>query len=57
MVNKGFTLIELLCAIAILSILSLITIPLINGSLNHARDNLRSIQRQQLIKALKKLLC
>ncbi len=51
--NKGFTLIELLGVIVILTILSLITIPIIDRSLNQGKENLSTAQHQQLIKGLK----
>lgn len=53
MKKSGFTLIELLGVIVILSILSLITIPIIDRSLNQGKENLSDIQKGQLIKALK----
>lgn len=53
MKKNGFTLIEMLGVIVILSILSLITIPVIDRSLNQGRENLSDIQERQLIKALK----
>lgn len=53
MERNGFTLIEMLGVIVILSILSLITIPVIDKSLNQGRENLSKIQEGQLIKALK----
>lgn len=53
MKKNGFTLIELLGVIVILSVLSLITIPVIDSSLNKGKDNLSKIQEKQLIKALK----
>lgn len=53
MERNGFTLIEMLGVIVILSILSLITIPVIDRSLNQGRENLSKIQEGQLIKALK----
>ena len=53
MKKNGFTLIELLGVIVILSILSLIAIPVIDSSLNKGKDNLYKIQEEQLIKALK----
>ncbi|MBR3363150.1 MAG: type II secretion system protein [Bacilli bacterium] len=51
--KKGFTLIEMLGVIVILSILSLITVPVIEGSLRQGREKLSDIQKGQLIKALK----
>lgn len=53
MKNKGFTLIELLGVIVILSILSIITIPIIDNSLNKGKENMSETQKQQLIKGLK----
>lgn len=52
MKENGFTLIELMGVIVILSILSLITIPLIDRSLNKGKNRLSEIQKEQLIKAL-----
>ena len=51
--KNGFTLIELLGVIVILSVLSLITVPIIDRSLNQGKKNLSDIQKGQLIKALK----
>ena len=51
--KSGFTLVELLGVIVILSVLSLIAIPVIDRSLNQGKDNLSSVQEKQLIKALK----
>ena len=51
--NNGFTLVEMLGVIVILSILSLITIPVIDRSLNQGKESLSDIQKGQLIKALK----
>lgn len=51
--KKAFTLIELLGVIVILTILALITIPIIDSSLNKGKENLDAAQKQQLIKALK----
>ena len=42
--KSGFTLIEMLGVIIILSILSLITVPVIGGLLNQGRENLSKIQ-------------
>lgn len=53
MKNNGFTLIELLGVIVILTILSLITIPIIDVSLNRGKEGLSDTQRNQIIKALK----
>ena len=53
MKNKGFTLIELLGVIVILSILAVITIPIIDSSLNKGKENMSKTQKQQLIKGLK----
>lgn len=51
--TRGFTLIELLGVIVILSIISLITIPIIDRSLNKGKENLSTSQKEQLIKSLK----
>ena len=51
--KRGFTLIELLGVLVILSVLSLITVPIIDRSLNTGRDNLSKTQEEQLKKALK----
>ena len=51
--KNGFTLIELLGVIVILSVLSLITVPIIDRSLNQGKKNLSDVQKGQLIKALK----
>lgn len=51
--KKGFTLIELLGVITILSVLALITIPIIDRSVNQGKDNLYDVQNGQLVKALK----
>lgn len=50
--KKGFTLIEMMGVIIILSILSLITVPVIENSLRQGREKLSDIQKGQLIKAL-----
>ena len=52
MKRKGFTLIELLGVIVILSVLSLIAVPIIDRSLNQGKESLSKIQKGQLIKAL-----
>lgn len=51
--KKGFTLIELLGVIALIGILSLITIPVIDRSINQGKNNLYDIQEKQLFKSLK----
>lgn len=51
--KKGFTLIELLGVIALLGILSLVTVPIIDRTLNQGKSNLYDIQNGQLVKALK----
>lgn len=51
--KKGFTLIELLGVIALVGILSLVTVPIIDRTINQGRNNLYNIQKEQLIKALK----
>ncbi|MBR2708032.1 MAG: type II secretion system protein [Bacilli bacterium] len=53
MERNGFTLIEMLGVIVILSVLSLIAVPVIDRSLNQGRENLSKIQERQLIKSLK----
>ena len=53
MEKNGFTLIEMLGVIVILSVLSLITVPIIDRSLNQGKENLSDIQEVQLKKALK----
>ena len=53
MKKNGFTLIEMLGVIVILSVLSLITVPIIDRSLNQGKENLSDIQEGQLKKALK----
>ena len=53
MKKNGFTLIELLGVIVILSVLSLIAVPVIDRSLNQGKENLSDIQEGQLKKALK----
>ena len=51
--KRGFTLIELLGVIVIISVLALITIPIIDSSLNKGKQNLSDIQKEQLIKSLR----
>lgn len=51
--KKGFTLIEVLGTITILTIISLITIPIIDTTLNKGKQKLTETQETQLIKALK----
>lgn len=53
MKKNGFTLIEVLGAITILTIISLITIPVIDNTINKGKAKLTETQEQQLIKALK----
>lgn len=48
--KKGFTLIELLGVIALLGLLAAISIPIIDSSLNKARDGLSKTQEKQIIK-------
>ena len=52
MKKNGFTLIELLGVIVIISVLSLIAVPIIDRSLNQGKEGLSEIQRGQLTKAL-----
>ncbi len=56
MKNKGFTLAELLGVIALLGIISLITVPAIDRSLNKGKTELYETQIQQLKKGLKDYL-
>lgn len=49
--KKGFTLAELLGVIAILGIIALITIPVIDRSLNQGREKLSKAQETQIKKA------
>lgn len=51
--KNGFTLVEVIGVIVILSILSLIAIPVIDRSLNKGKENLSKIQREQIIKSLR----
>lgn len=51
--KNGFTLIELLGVIVIISVLALITVPIIDSSLNKGKDNISKVQEKQLIKALR----
>ena len=51
--QKGFTLIEVLGVIVVLSVISLITVPIIDKTLNNGKKNLDEVQKKQLIKALK----
>ena len=51
--KRGFTLAELLGVIAILGIIAMITVPVIDKSLNQGKSNLSETQEQQLIKGLK----
>ena len=53
MKKNGFTLIELLGVIVILAVIALITIPIIDRSLNKGKQNLDKAQKEQIIKALK----
>lgn len=53
MKRRGFTLIELLGVIVVLSVIALISIPIIDRSLNKGKKNLEKTQREQIIKALK----
>ena len=53
MKRNGFTLIEVLGAITVLTIISLITIPVIDTTINKGKAKLTETQEQQLIKALK----
>ena len=48
--KKGFTLIELLGVIALLGLLAAISIPIIDSSLNKAREGLDETQKKQIIK-------
>lgn len=51
--KKGFTLAELLGVIAILGIISLITVPLVNGSIEKSNEKLYQTQIKQIIKGAK----
>lgn len=53
--HRGFTLIELLGVIALLGILALITVPLIDNSLNKSKTKLTASQEKQIIKGAKEL--
>lgn len=53
MKNRGFTLAELLGVIAILSILALITIPVIDNSLKTSKEELYKTQEKQIIQGAK----
>lgn len=53
MMNKGFTLIEMLGIIILLAVIALITVPVINSSLNKSRENLKVTQEKQFVKAAK----
>ena len=48
--KTGFTLIELLGVIALLGILAAISVPIIDNSLNKAREGLNKTQEKQIIK-------
>ena len=49
--KKGFTLIELLGVITLLGLLAAISIPIIDNSLNKAKDGLSKTQEKQIIKS------
>lgn len=51
--KNGYTLIELLGVIVIISVLALITVPIIDSSLNKGKQNLSDVQEKQIIKGLK----
>mgnify|MGYP003571399059 CR=1 FL=1 len=53
MKKNGFTLIEILGVIVILSVIAIITIPLIDRTINKGKKNMETAQKAQLIKALK----
>lgn len=51
--KKGFALAELLGVIAILGIISLITVPLVNGSIEKSNEKLYQTQLNQIVKGAK----
>lgn len=53
MKKNGFTLVEVLGVLVILSVLAMISVPLINSSLNSGKEKLSKVQKKQLIKGLK----
>ena len=52
--KKGFSLVELLAVIVILGLVVLISIPIVNNSINKAKEEAREVQIEEIIKAAKK---
>jgi len=51
--RKGFTLIEMLAVLVILSVIALITIPIVSNQMNEAKQNLYDKQVNTMIEATK----
>lgn len=54
MKNKGFTLIEVIAAVVILSIISLIVIPIVNKNIKESREKLYTRQVETIVSAAKR---
>jgi type IV pilus assembly protein PilA len=52
--KKGFSLVELLAVIVILGLIVLISIPIVNSSINKTKEEAREVQIEEIIKAAKK---
>ncbi len=53
MKKNGFTLVELLAVIVILAVIALITVPIINGTINDSKDRLSDEQYSRVRDAVK----
>ena len=53
MKENGFTLVELLAVIVILAVIALITVPLINGTINDSKERLGEEQYNRIKEAVK----
>ncbi len=51
--EKGFTLVELLAVIVILALIALITVPIINGTINSSKERLEKEQYERVEQAVK----
>ena len=52
--KKGFSLVELLAVVVILGLVVLISIPIVNNSINKSKEKAREVQIEEIIKAAKK---
>lgn len=51
--KKGFTLVELLGVLVLLSVLALITVPIVNGAIKKSKEKSVQIQLESIVKSAK----